>query len=107
MPQNGIQHLGFRRFSQIKTGIPQETGRNQPHLTFAAPLCQCPLNTFTSSAPTLTLPHSLAENNLTNRGEDMSGVLKLAEALPLSKLQSLKCATQPPNMLAFLVFKAC
>ena len=47
---------------------------------------------FTSSAPTLTLPHSLAENYLTNDGEDMSGVLKLAEALPQCKLQSLKCA---------------
>ena len=62
---------------------------------------QGPLNTFTSSAPTLTLPHSLAENNLTNRGQDMSGVLKLAEALPQSKLQSLKCAAA--HVLAFCV----
>ena len=53
---------------------------------------QRPLNTFTSSAPTLTLPHSLASNNLTNYGRDMSCVIKLAEALPQSKLQSLKCA---------------
>ena len=42
------------------------------------------------------LPHpalySLYDNDLTNDGEDMSGVIKLAEALPQSKLQSLKCA---------------
>ena len=55
---------------------------------------------FTSSAPTLTLPHSLANNLLTNYGEDMSGVLNLAEALPKSELQSLKCA--PAHGLAFL-----
>ena len=48
---------------------------------------------------------SLEGNDLTNYGRDMSGVLKLAEALPQSKLESLKCATAP-HVLAFLVFKA-
>ena len=52
----------------------------------------------------------MADNNLTNYGGDMSGVLKLAEALPQSKLQSLKCAAAhalglfvqcPLNTLAF------
>ena len=33
---------------------------------------------------------SLAFNNLTDRGKDMSGMLKLAEALPQSKLTSIK-----------------
>ena len=36
---------------------------------------------------------SLANNNLTNDGEDMTGVLKLAEALPQTKITVLKCAT--------------
>ena len=40
-------------------------------------------------------PYSLAFNDLTNDGEDISGVLKLAEALPQSQLQSLKCAAAP------------
>ena len=53
-------------------------------------------------ARSLILPslRSLAGNNLTNAGKDMSGVLKLAEALPQSKLQSLKCV--PTHVLAFL-----
>ena len=33
---------------------------------------------------------SLANNNLTNQGKDMSGILKLAEALPHSQLTSLR-----------------
>ena len=49
----------------------------------------------------MTLPRSLADNNLTNRGKDMSGVLKLAEALPQSKLENLKCAAA--HMPAFCV----
>ena len=40
-------------------------------------------------------------NGLTNRGKDMAGVLKLAEALPLSKLKSLECAA--PHILAVCV----
>ena len=36
--------------------------------------------------------HSLAENDLTNLGKDISGVLKLAEMLPQTKIESLKCA---------------
>ena len=35
---------------------------------------------------------SLAYNDLTNDGEDMSGVLKLAEGLPQTKITTLKCA---------------
>ena len=43
---------------------------------------------------------SLAETNLTNDGEDMSGVLKLAEALPQTTIAELKCAATPycPSM---------
>ena len=61
--------------------------------------CALPALILFCSAPaehsscTLSHPaHSLAYNGLTNNGEDMSGVIKLAEALPQSKLQSLKCA---------------
>ena len=44
------------------------------------------------SAPAehLHLPRSLDNNNLTNNGNDMSGVIKLAEVLPQTKLQSLR-----------------
>ena len=35
---------------------------------------------------------SLGSNKLTNGGEDMSGILKLAEALPHSQLTSLRSA---------------
>ena len=38
----------------------------------------------------LHLPRSLDSNNLTNYGGDMSGVIKLAEVLPQTKLQSLR-----------------
>ena len=40
--------------------------------------------------------HSLENNDLTNYGKDKSGVVKLAESLPQSKLQSLKCAATQP-----------
>ena len=44
------------------------------------------------------LTHSLADNYLTgNRGDDMSGILKLAEALPHSQLMSLRWPTSPLN----------
>ena len=47
----------------------------------------------TQLANTLCLSlHSLAKTNLTNHGQDMSGVLKLAEMLPQTKIESLKCA---------------
>ena len=36
--------------------------------------------------------HSLANNALTNDGEDMSAILKLAEVLPSTSITSLKCA---------------
>ena len=46
---------------------------------------------------------SLAYNNLTNDGKDMSGIIKLCEALPQSSLTSLKCAAlslfPPPSQL--------
>ena len=34
---------------------------------------------------------SLDGNDLTNRGKDMSAVLKLAEVLPQTKIQTLRC----------------
>ena len=36
------------------------------------------------------LAHSLNYNELTNYGKNMSGILKLAEALPHSQLTSLR-----------------
>ena len=36
--------------------------------------------------------HSLAGNNITNYGKDMSAVIKLAEVLPQTSINSLKCA---------------
>ena len=44
------------------------------------------------SAPAehLHLARSLDNNNLAGYGRDMSGVIKLAEMLPQSKLQSLR-----------------
>ena len=38
----------------------------------------------------------MANNYLTNGGKDMSGVIKLCEALPQSKISSLKCVTARP-----------
>ena len=43
----------------------------------------------------MILSRSLDDNNLTNYGKDMSGVLKLAEVLPQSKIQTLRCASLP------------
>jgi hypothetical protein len=34
----------------------------------------------------------LGGNNLANYGKDVSGLLKLVEILPLTKIESLKCA---------------
>jgi len=45
------------------------------------------------------LAHSLSGNNLTNYGNIMSGILKLAEALPHSQLTSLRWPTSPLNLL--------
>ena len=39
----------------------------------------------------MILSRSLDNNYLTNYGRDMSAVLKLAEVLPQSKLQTLRC----------------
>ena len=39
---------------------------------------------------------SLQNNNLTNYGKDMSGVHKLAEALPQTKIEKLKCVPLSP-----------
>ena len=41
----------------------------------------------------LPLARSLGSNSLTNYGKDMSGLLKLAEVLPQTKIESLECAT--------------
>ena len=38
---------------------------------------------------------SLGGNNLTNNGKDMSGLLKLVEILPQTKIESLECAPAP------------
>ena len=35
----------------------------------------------------------MGDNNLTNYGRDMSGLLKLVEILPLTKIENLGCAT--------------
>ena len=35
----------------------------------------------------------MSSNNLTNYGRDMSGLLKLVEILPLTKIENLGCAT--------------
>ena len=37
----------------------------------------------------------MSENNLTNYGQDMSGLLKLVEILPQTKIESLECAPAP------------
>ena len=60
-------------------------------------LCQCPL----TPARSLILPslRSLAGNNLTNNGNDMSGTLKLVEILPLTKIESLGCAAASKRSL--------
>ena len=40
---------------------------------------------------TCTLPaHSIGYNNLTNKGKEMSAMLKIAEVLPQTRLTSLK-----------------
>ena len=47
---------------------------------------------------------SLAENIITNRGKDMSAVIKLAEVLSQTSINSLKCAplaTCDPTLLVF------
>ena len=62
---------------------------------------QRPLTLSTFPAPRPVLCGSLAGNKLTNGGKDMAAVLKLAEALPLSKLKSLECAA--PHVLAICV----
>ena len=43
------------------------------------------------------LARSLDGNNMTDYGKDMSGILKLAEALPHSQLTSLRWPTSPLN----------
>ncbi len=61
----------------------------------------------TMSSPhehTCTFPAlgSLASNELTNRGKDMSGVLKLAEALPKSQIRELRCAAARTPLCPFI-----
>ena len=43
------------------------------------------------------LAHSIDDNYLTHGGQNMSGILKLAEALPHSQLTSLRWPTRPLN----------
>ena len=52
--------------------------------------------------PTVAL--SLAGNDLTNEGEDMSGVIALAAALKVSKITHLKyvCPSSASHALCFL-----
>ena len=52
-------------------------------LTCRAQKCSAPAEHF-------HLPRSLDNNNLTGNGKYMSGVIKLAEVLPQTKLQSLR-----------------
>ena len=50
----------------------------------------CHTSETTQRAHSRPLAHSLAENNLTNYGEDMSGVIALAAALKDSQIVNLK-----------------
>ena len=59
----------------------------------SAPLDTCPI-----AHPPLPAS-SLAGNNLTNNGKDMSGLLKLVEILPLTKIESLGCAAAASSVL--------
>ena len=43
----------------------------------------------------MIIARSLDGNNLTNSGKDMSAVLKLAEVLPQTKIQTLRCLSVP------------
>ena len=52
------------------------------------PLCQWPL----THAYLYLLACSLARNGLTDDELDMSGLLRLVEVLPLTKIESLECA---------------
>ena len=51
--------------------------------------------------PVPSLLCSLGRNDLTNYGEDMSGLLKLVEILPLTKIESLGCVS--PKRVRFYV----
>ena len=61
----------------------------------SAPLDTCPI-----AHPPLPAC-SLAGNNLTNNGKDMSGLLKLVEILPLTKIESLGCAAAAASSVCF------
>ena len=67
------------------------------------PLRQQPLTQLSVAA------RSLNDNNLTNYGRDMSAVLKLAEMLPQSKIQTLRCisAKCSRSLLAHLESDEC
>ena len=47
---------------------------------------------FLPSPGHMACTHSLANNNITNCGKDMSAVIKLAEVLLNTNITSLKCA---------------
>ena len=59
------------------------------------PFCQRPLTLVMSHHPHPFPCCSLSNNNLTNFGRDMSGLLKLVEILPQTKIESLECAPAP------------
>ena len=54
--------------------------------------CQRPLSHALSFTVLYLLACSLARNGLTNDDQEMSGLLKLVEVLPLTKIESLECA---------------
>jgi hypothetical protein len=58
-------------------------------------LCQRPLTLAMCHHPHPFPCCSLGSNNLTNFGRDMSGLLKLVEILPQTKIESLECALAP------------
>ena len=58
-------------------------------------LCQRPLTLVMSHRPCPPLACRLSDNNLTNYGRDMSGLLKLVEILPQTKIESLECGPAP------------
>ena len=51
-----------------------------------------PIDMTTLTIFILPLARSLGSNSLTNHGADMSGLLKLVEVLPQTKIESLECA---------------
>ena len=51
----------------------------------------------------MILARSLDGNQLTNGGKDMSAVLKLAEVLPQTKIQTLRCLSAKCRRRSFIL----